>query len=230
MPLQMPGINPLIMQAMMQQKQGIGGPQLPQPAMRPSGSGLNGGGFSATGPAPQQPARPGVGGMLQNPMQMAMLGQMFKGMNAPPLPIGSASGAPLGSLQGSMGGGSQFVPGGMDLTGLSGGTAGGMDVGGGLGSGYTMGATGYSGMGGMDFGGGLSAPAWQAGGWSPAGWGSGAGLLGSGGDAAAFEGGAWLGGDAALGGAAAGIGGAGAAEGIGATIAANPELWALAFA
>lgn len=227
MPLQMPqvgqGMNPLIMQALMQQGQGVGGPQLPQPAMRPSGPGMGGGGgYSMTGPAPQQPARPGVGGMMQNPMQMAMMGQMLKGAMAPPLPIGAASGGPLGSL-GSTAGGAQFAPGSMDLTSMIGGTAGGMDVGGGLGAG--VGAPSYGGLGAMNFGGGLSAPGWGAGTGS-------SGLMGSmfgGGmgaaDAGAFEGGAWLGG-----GAAAGLGSAGAAEGIGATIAANPELWALAFA
>lgn len=193
MPQMGQGMNPLIMRALMAPQQGIGGPQLPTPPQRPSGSGM-GGGYTMTGPAPQQPAKPGVGGMMQNPMQMAQMGQMLKGMMAPPLPIGAASGAPLGGLGPQ---GASFLPGSLDLTGLSGG------------------------LGGMDFGGGLSAPAWNAGGWSPAGWGTATeGLTGSlfgGGEAA----GAGLGADALFG------GGALAAEGIGAAIAANPELLAL---
>lgn len=68
--------------------------------------------------------------------------------------------------------------------------------------------------------------AWLGGGMAPD-------LVGGGADAAALNGGAWLGGgDAALG-AGAGVGalaGGGAADGIAATIAADPELLALLFA
>lgn len=237
------GINPLMMQAMMGGQLPMG-PQIPTPTQPRPAAGTT----STTMNAPQMPqgGQTGIASMLKNPLQLAMMGGMAgkSGMGgslmAPGSFLDTTINGPLFN-PGSVGQANQMMgltSAGNQMPTINGGTAGlnwpGMSGPGGVGQGFGSGGDGllnsmWGGSGGSNLGletfgsGGVGG---GLGGFGGAGMG-GLDAFGSGGM------GMWGGSglmDAGLMGGGGALAGGGAAEGIGATIAANPELLALAFA